>query len=63
MGEEVESVMEPVRAAVVTGGSQGIGRRTAELLAERGFRLAIVDLKDPKLADVIGTLKILRIGA
>ena len=39
---------KPVRVAVVTGGSQGIGRRTAELLAERGFQLAIVDLKDPK---------------
>ncbi len=36
------------RAAVVTGGAQGIGRRTAELLAERGFRIAIVDLLEPK---------------
>jgi NAD(P)-dependent dehydrogenase (short-subunit alcohol dehydrogenase family) len=34
------------RVAVVTGGAQGIGRRTAELLAERGYRLAIVDLQD-----------------
>lgn len=34
------------RVAVVTGGAQGIGRRTAELLAERGFRLAIVDLQN-----------------
>jgi NAD(P)-dependent dehydrogenase (short-subunit alcohol dehydrogenase family) len=38
------------RVAVVTGGAQGIGRRTAELLAERGFRLAIVDLQEPKAA-------------
>jgi NAD(P)-dependent dehydrogenase (short-subunit alcohol dehydrogenase family) len=30
--------------AVVTGGRQGIGRRTAELLGERGYRLAILDL-------------------
>ncbi len=36
------------RVAVVTGGAQGIGRRTAELLAERGFRLAIIDLRMPQ---------------
>jgi NAD(P)-dependent dehydrogenase (short-subunit alcohol dehydrogenase family) len=33
--------------AVVTGGAQGIGRRTAELLAERSYRLAIIDLRQP----------------
>ncbi len=33
--------------AVITGGSQGIGRRTAELLAERGYKLAIIDLREP----------------
>jgi NAD(P)-dependent dehydrogenase (short-subunit alcohol dehydrogenase family) len=33
--------------AVVTGGAQGIGRRTAELLSERGYHLAIVDLRFP----------------
>src|ERR1017187_1368259 len=33
--------------AVVTGGAQGIGRRTAELLSQRGFKLAIVDLRQP----------------
>jgi NAD(P)-dependent dehydrogenase (short-subunit alcohol dehydrogenase family) len=30
--------------AVVTGARQGIGRRTAELLAERGYDLALIDL-------------------
>lgn len=34
--------------AVVTGGAQGIGRRTCELLAERGFRVAIIDLHQPQ---------------
>jgi NAD(P)-dependent dehydrogenase (short-subunit alcohol dehydrogenase family) len=36
------------RVAVVTGGAQGIGRRTAELLAERGFILAMIDLRMPE---------------
>ena len=35
------------RVAVVTGGTQGIGRRTAETLATRGYRIAIIDLRDP----------------
>jgi len=33
--------------AVVTGGAQGIGRRTAEVLAGRGYRVAIIDLRSP----------------
>ena len=33
--------------AVITGGAQGIGRRTAEVLAGRGYRLAIIDLHKP----------------
>jgi NAD(P)-dependent dehydrogenase (short-subunit alcohol dehydrogenase family) len=34
-----------VRVAVVTGAAQGIGRRTSELLAERGYALALNDLR------------------
>ena len=34
------------RVAVVTGGAQGIGRRTAELLAERGWQVAILDVQE-----------------
>lgn len=36
--------------AVITGARQGIGRRTAELLAERGYDLALIDLSE-SLAD------------
>jgi len=39
--------MSENRVAVVTGAAQGIGRRTAELLAERGYRLALIDLREP----------------
>jgi NAD(P)-dependent dehydrogenase (short-subunit alcohol dehydrogenase family) len=35
------------RVAVITGGAQGIGRRTAELLAEQGYRIAIIDQQQP----------------
>ena len=35
------------KVAVITGGAQGIGRRTAELLADCGFQIAIIDLKEP----------------
>jgi NAD(P)-dependent dehydrogenase (short-subunit alcohol dehydrogenase family) len=35
------------RLAVVTGSAQGIGRRTAELLADRGFKVALIDLRIP----------------
>lgn len=34
------------RVAVITGGAQGIGRRTAELLSDRGYRIAVIDLQE-----------------
>jgi NAD(P)-dependent dehydrogenase (short-subunit alcohol dehydrogenase family) len=42
------------RIAIVTGAAQGIGRRTAELLAERGYSLALIDLRSP--ADTLRAL-------
>jgi NAD(P)-dependent dehydrogenase (short-subunit alcohol dehydrogenase family) len=35
-----------MRVAAVTGGAQGIGRKTAELLAERGYQIALIDLRE-----------------
>src|SRR6201987_1337473 len=35
------------RVAVITGGAQGIGRRTAELPAERGYHIGLIDLHKP----------------
>jgi NAD(P)-dependent dehydrogenase (short-subunit alcohol dehydrogenase family) len=34
------------RVAAVTGAAQGIGRRTAEVLADRGYALALIDLRE-----------------
>ena len=39
---------EAKRIAVITGGAQGIGRRTSELLGSRGFTIAIIDLQEPR---------------
>ena len=36
-----------MRVALVTGAAQGIGRRTAEVLAQRGFALVLNDLHSP----------------
>jgi len=36
-----------MRIAAITGAAQGIGRRTADLLAERGYGLALNDLRAP----------------
>ena len=43
------------RVAVVTGSARGIGRRAAEVLAERGFAVVLTDLRP-----ATGTLAVLR---
>jgi NAD(P)-dependent dehydrogenase (short-subunit alcohol dehydrogenase family) len=47
--------MGDVRVAVVTGGAQGIGRTTAELLAGRGYGIAVIDLREP--ADTVSAIE------
>jgi NAD(P)-dependent dehydrogenase (short-subunit alcohol dehydrogenase family) len=36
-----------MKVALITGAAQGIGQRTSEVLAERGFALALNDLRSP----------------
>jgi len=43
------------RVVIITGAAQGIGRRTAAVLAERGYALALIDLREP--ADTVAALK------
>jgi NAD(P)-dependent dehydrogenase (short-subunit alcohol dehydrogenase family) len=44
-----------MRVAVITGAAQGIGRRIAEVLAERGYTLGLSDLRPP--ADTIAVAR------
>jgi NAD(P)-dependent dehydrogenase (short-subunit alcohol dehydrogenase family) len=44
-----------MKVAVITGAAQGIGRRTAVVLAKRGYALALIDLREP--ADTVAELK------
>jgi 3-oxoacyl-[acyl-carrier protein] reductase len=44
--------MSTTRTAIVTGGASGIGRATANLLRERGVRVAVLDLNGPEPVDV-----------
>jgi NAD(P)-dependent dehydrogenase (short-subunit alcohol dehydrogenase family) len=39
-----------MRLAVVTGAAQGLGLRTCALMARRGFRLLLLDQRDPQAA-------------
>jgi len=44
------------KVAVVTGAAQGIGRRTADILQERGYALVVTDLQDCARADAVEVL-------
>ena len=43
----------PQKAALVTGGAQGIGKDIARLLAQRGYRVAIADVKDARASGML----------
>src|SRR5579883_1399070 len=43
----VSDRVDNLKVAVITGAAQGIGRRTAEVLARKGFTVALNDLRPP----------------
>jgi NAD(P)-dependent dehydrogenase (short-subunit alcohol dehydrogenase family) len=45
--------MSDERVAVITGAAQGIGRRIAEVLAEEGYRLAVIDRRPAPAHDAL----------
>lgn len=47
------------KVAVVSGGASGIGRATAELLAERGAKVVVADLDDAQGATTVGRINAL----
>ena len=52
---KLESMETTIRVAIITGASQGIGRRTAEVLAGKGYALALNDIQSTQ-----GTLDAVR---
>jgi NAD(P)-dependent dehydrogenase (short-subunit alcohol dehydrogenase family) len=50
-----------MRVAVITGAAQGIGRRIAEVMAARGYTLALNDLRPPR--DTIAAVRELGVEA
>lgn len=49
----------PNRRAVITGGASGLGLAAAELLAARGWQLALLDRDEPRLASATESLRAL----
>ena len=49
----------PNRRAVITGGASGLGLAAAELLAARGWNLALLDRDEPRLASAAEALRAL----
>lgn len=47
-----DTVLARGNVAVITGGASGIGLAVAEKLLERGMRLVLADIDEPKLRDV-----------
>src|SRR5664279_10960 len=55
-GGSVESRPDSGRA-VVTGGASGIGLKTCQALARRGYAVAVADLNVPGAAEVADAIK------
>ncbi|AEF23503.1 SDR family oxidoreductase [Pseudomonas fulva] len=51
------------KVIIITGGGQGLGRAMAEYLAERGVRLALVDLNQEKLDETAVACRTLGVQA
>ncbi|MBV7561635.1 SDR family oxidoreductase [Pseudomonas sp. sia0905] len=51
------------KVIIITGGGQGLGRAMAEYLAERGVRLALVDLNQEKLDETAVACRALGVQA
>ncbi len=49
---ETSPVISPGNIAVITGGASGIGLAVVEHLIERGMRVVLADIDEPKLRDV-----------
>jgi 3-oxoacyl-[acyl-carrier protein] reductase len=51
------------KVIIITGGCQGLGRAMAEYLAEKGAKLALVDLNQEKLDEAVSACKALGVEA
>ncbi|MBU0808589.1 MAG: SDR family oxidoreductase [Gammaproteobacteria bacterium] len=51
------------KVIVITGGCQGLGRAMAEYLAEKGVKLALVDLNQEKLDEAVAACKAMGVEA
>ena len=51
------------KVIIITGGCQGLGRAMAEYLADKGVKLALVDLNQEKLDEAVAACKAMGVEA